>query len=129
MRLAAAALLAFCCSTVMAAAGDLPACDNASVLSTLSGRQAWAEAHTWKDGVTIAAVDRVGERRLVTEGFSSIDRRYCAARAELTSAWPTTLYYVVSANEGFAGYGWNVEFCLSGRDPYHVYGADCQVLK
>ena len=129
MRLAAAALLALCCSTVMAAAGDLPACDNAAVLSTLSGRQAWAEAHTWKDGVTIAALERIGEQRLVTEGFSAIDRRYCAARAELTAAAPTMLYYVVSAGEGFAGYGWNVEFCLSGHDPYRVYGADCKILK
>jgi hypothetical protein len=128
MRLAAASFV-LCCSTVMAAAGELPACDNASVLSTLSSRQAWAEAHTWKDGVTIAAVDRIGERRLVTEGFSAINRRYCAARAELTAAPPTALYYVVSADEGFAGYGWNVEFCLSGRDPYRVYGADCKVLK
>lgn len=128
MRLAAA-LLALSSSTVMAAAGELPACDDASVLSTLSGRQAWAEAHTWKDGVTIAALDQVGERRLVTEGFSSIDRRYCAAYAELTAARPTTLYYVVSADEGFAGYGWNVEFCLSGHDPYRVYGADCKILK
>lgn len=128
MRLAAASL-ALCCSTMMAAAGELPACDDASVLSTLSGRQAWAEAHTWKDGITIAAVDRIGERPLVTEGFSSIDRRYCAAHAALTAARPTTLYYVVSANEGFAGSGWNVEFCLSGHDPYRVYGADCKVLK
>ena len=128
MRLAAA-LLALCCSTVMAAAEDLPGCDDASVLSTLSGRQAWAEANTWKDGVTIAALERVGERRLVTEGFSAIDRRYCVAHAELTSARPTTLYYVVSAGEGFAGYGWNVEFCLSGHDPYRVYGADCKILK
>lgn len=128
MRLIAA-LLALCCSTVIATAGELPGCDNTSVLSTLSGRQAWAEANTWKDGVTIAALERVGERRLVTEGFSAIDRRYCAARAELTAARPTTLYYVVSAGEGFAGYGWNVEFCLSGHDPYYVYGADCKVLK
>ncbi|WP_370676950.1 hypothetical protein [Pleomorphomonas sp. PLEO] len=128
MRLAAASFV-LCCSTVMAAAGELPTCDNASVLSTLSSRQAWAEAHTWKDGVTIAAVDRIDERRLVTEVFSVIDRRYCAARAELTAALPTTLYYVVSADEGFAGYGWNVEFCLSGRDPYRVYGADCKILK
>jgi len=129
MRLAAA-LLALCCSTVMAAAGELPACDSASVLSALSSRQAWAEAHTWKDGVTIAAVDRVSERQLsATESLSSIGRRYCAARAELTAARPTGLYYVVSANEGFAGYGWNVEFCLSGHDPYYVYGADCKVLK
>ena len=128
MRLAAAAL-ALCCSTVMAAAGQLPACDDASVLSTLTSRQAWAEANTWRDGITIAAVDRIGERRLVTGGFSSIDRRHCAARAALTGALPTRLYYVVSANEGFAGSGWNVEFCLSGHDPYRVYGADCQVLK
>ena len=128
MRLAAA-LLALCCSAGTAAAGELPACDSASVLSTLSNRQAWAEAHTWKDGVTIAALERIGEQRLVTEGFSAIDRRYCAARAELTSAAPTTLYYVVSAGEGFAGYGWNVEFCLSGHDPYRVYGADCKILK
>lgn len=128
MRLAAA-LLALCSSTAMAAAGEFPACDDASVLSTLSSRQAWAEAHTWKDGVTIAAVDRIGERRLETGGFSAIDRRYCTARAELTAARPTTLYYVVSANEGFAGFGWNVEFCLSGHDPYRVYGADCKVLK
>lgn len=129
MRLAAAALLAYCCSTVMAVAGELPACDDASVLSTLSGRQAWAEAHTWKDGVTIAALDRVGERPPMFPVFSSIERRHCVARAELTAARPTRLYYVVSAGEGFAGYGWNVEFCLSGHDPYRVYGADCQVLK
>ncbi len=129
MRLAIASL-ALCCSTVMAAAGELPGCDDASVLSTLTSRQAWAEAHTWKDGVIIAAVDRVSERRLsVTESLSSIDRRYCAARAALTVVRPTALYYVVSADEGFAGYGWNVEFCLSGHDPYRVYGADCQVLK
>ncbi|SCM79180.1 putative cytoplasmic protein [uncultured Pleomorphomonas sp.] len=127
MRLAAA-LLALSSSTVMAAAGELPACDDASVLATLTSRQAWAEAHTWKDGVTIAAVDRIGEARLDVGGFSAIDRRHCAARAGLTAALPTTLYYVVSA-EGFAGYGWNVEFCLSGHDPYRVYGADCQVLK
>ena len=123
MRLAAAAL-ALCCSTVMAAAGELPACDDAAVLSTLTSGQAWAEANTWRDGITIAAVDR-----MVTGGFSSIDRRHCAARAALTGALPTRLYYVVSANEGFAGSGWNVEFCLSGHDPYRVYGADCQVLK
>ncbi len=129
MRLVAASLFAFCCSTVMAAAGQIPACDDASVLSTVSSRQAWAEANTWKDGITIAAVDRVGERHSMYPVFSSIERRYCAARANLTAARPTTLYYVVSAGQGFAGYGWNVEFCLSGHDPYRVYGADCQVLK
>lgn len=129
MRLTAAALFALCCSTVMASAGGLPTCDTPSVLSTLSSRQAWAEAHTWKNGITIAALDRVGERRAMYPIFSSIERRHCVARAELTAARPTTLYYVVSAGEGFAGYGWNVEFCLSGHDPYHVYGADCQVLK
>lgn len=128
MRLTAA-LLALCCSTVMAAAGELPACDSASVLSAVSSRQAWAEANTWKDGVTIATVERVGERHSMYPVFSSIERRYCAARANLTAARPTTLYYVVSAGQGFAGYGWNVEYCLSGHDPYYVYGADCQVLK
>lgn len=129
MRLAAV-LVAVCCSTVAASAGSLPDCDADAVLSTLKARQAWAEAHTWKDGVTIAGIEAIRERRIDIGAVSTMDRRVCAAKADLVGKTrPTSLYYVVSADEGFAGYGWNVEFCLSGRDPYRVYGADCKILK
>lgn len=129
MRLAAA-IFAVCCSTIAASAGSLPDCDADAVLSTLTGRQAWAEAQTWKDGVTIAGIQAIRERRTEVGAVSAIDRRICSAKADLVGARrPVSLYYVVSAGEGFAGYGWNVEFCLSGRDPYRVYGADCKILK
>lgn len=128
MRLIAMALAA-CCASVAAFADELPACDAAPVLSELRARQAWAEANTWKDGVTIAAIDHVAEHKPVATNFSVIERRHCRARAILADQRSMPLFFVVSAGEGMGGAGWNVEFCLAGHDPYRVYGNACQVLK
>jgi len=128
MRLIAMAL-AVCCSIVAAYADELPACDAAPVLSELRARQAWAEANTWKDGVTIAAIDHVVEHKPVAINFSVIERRHCRARASLSDRRTMPLYFMISAGGGMSGTGWNVEFCLDGHDPYRVFGNACQVLK
>ena len=39
------------------------------------------------------------------------------------------LWYVVQWGLGFAGSGYKIDFCISGLDPWHVYGADCRSLR
>jgi hypothetical protein len=107
----------------------IPACDNASVLNSIIDRQAVAERETWQDGVRISAIEQADQSAAGTKFVSAIEHRYCIARAELDDGQRRSLYYVISNESGFAGYGWGVEFCLAGHDPYHVYDANCRVLR
>jgi len=106
----------------------IPACDDAGVLSTIVERQAWAEANSWHDGVLIDAVDQARQWQRGTRFLSDIEHRHCIATAHLAGGHGRKLFYVISKDTGFAGWGWNVDFCLAGHDPAHLYGEGCRVL-
>lgn len=58
-----------------------------------------------------------------------VERRYCQAKVTTTDGERRRLWYVVEDNWGYAGLGSSVEFCMSGLDPWHVYGAHCKSLR
>ncbi|SSC72438.1 unnamed protein product [Ciceribacter sp. T2.26MG-112.2] len=58
-----------------------------------------------------------------------VERRYCEAKVTTTDGEQRRLWYVVEDNWGYAGLGSSVEFCMSGLDPWHVYGAHCKSLR
>ncbi|MBW8318545.1 MAG: hypothetical protein K0M49_04470 [Arenimonas sp.] len=58
-----------------------------------------------------------------------VERRYCEAKVITTDGAQRRLWYVVEDNWGYAGIGSSVEFCISGLDPWHVYGAHCKSLR
>ncbi len=60
---------------------DLPACDNPSVLSIITGRFSEAENTYWGGQSAIGAFDRVKEIGFRSNGLAYIPRRYCVARA------------------------------------------------
>ena len=58
-----------------------------------------------------------------------VERRYCQAKVITTDGERRRLWYVVEDNWGYASLGSSVEFCMSGLDPWHVYGAACKSLR
>lgn len=120
-------LLALSATPALADGSSLPACDSPAVLDTIVGRQ--ADAATWHDGVVIAGIGKTHQSVKGTRFVSAIEHRHCAAEASMSSGRKRVLHYVISDETGFAGYGWNVEFCLEGYDPYRVYDGACRVLR
>ncbi|ODN71467.1 hypothetical protein [Methylobrevis pamukkalensis] len=110
------------------AAQSLPACSDAGVLGTIRSRHAAATPEA-RDGIEIRDIHDAGPGRLEAFGPSAIATRHCAAKARLADGRTGRLYYMLSAGRGFAGIGWNVDFCVAGHDPWYVYGQECRSLK
>lgn len=60
---------------------------------------------------------------------AQIERTYCKANAVLSDGEHRAVWYLIEEGQGFAGIGRNVEFCVSGFDRWHVYDANCRVLR
>lgn len=111
------------------AESHLPACDNASVLSTVIERQHWAETNTWHDGKRIQTLTGIRQIYSTTRFASMIEHRHCAGRADLGNGLTGRVFWVISEASGFAGVGYGVEVCLPEQDYWYVWGAACRVLR
>ena len=106
-----------------------PACDGAGILSRIRERFASAHAWTWRTGLTISAIEWAGDSRPGGEYPSLIGRRYCEARAVISTGQPSPVYYLIETHQGFAGVGTRVTFCLPGYDPWRIYDASCRTVR
>jgi hypothetical protein len=107
----------------------LPACDDASVLTTISGRFAQTQRTFWNPALAIDGFVRVREIGYRANGLSYIPRRYCVARAQMNDLKQRTVVYAVGENTGIIGTTWGVEWCVVGLDPMHAYAPACGVIK
>ncbi len=108
--------------------GSFPSCDHPKVLGQIVERFNWAEENTWHRGFYLSDITRTRER-VVQDGYKRlVPRRYCRGHAILTNGRHPTLFYLIEANAGFAGTGFNVEFCVNGLDPWRVHDGNCRVL-
>jgi hypothetical protein len=107
----------------------LPRCDDAGVLSTISGRFAQTQRLYWNPQLAIDGFDRVREIGFRANGLSYIPRRYCVARAQMNDLKLRTVVYAVGENAGIIGLTWGVEWCVVGLDPMHAYAPGCSVIK
>lgn len=58
-----------------------------------------------------------------------IARLYCGATVALTDGMHRKIWYLIEEGMGFAGTGYNVEFCVDGFDRWNVYSGACRVLR
>jgi hypothetical protein len=115
----------------------LPNCDDASVLSTITGRFAETENTFWGGAHAIAGFEQVREIGFRANGLSYIPRRYCVARAVMDNPREPmdekhrvrTAVYSIGADTGIIGLTWGVEWCVVGLDREHAYAPDCYVLR
>lgn len=105
-------------------------CANDKVLSRISHRFDYQVRNVPNlPQVGIADFYRISEtRHLERRPDRPIERRYCKATAALSNGAERTIWYLIERPMGFAGFGSNVEFCVSGFDRWHVYGGRCRAL-
>jgi hypothetical protein len=117
--------------------GNLPPCDDPSVLDRIHSRFDQTERLYWGGARAIAAYDRDHQIGFRSNGLSYIPRRYCVARAFMVDPRtgapdPTkfrTVVYDIAADGGMIGSGWGVEWCVVGLDRERAYAPDCLVLR
>lgn len=108
--------------------GDLPECDNPRVLKKIYSRFRHAERNTFQHGVEIADVHDIRERFVRYEPHNLLEMRHCIAHADMTDGSHDQLLYMIQTGMGFAGMGWDVDFCIPGRDYFYAYDGQCRVL-
>lgn len=60
----------------------------------------------------------------------NITRHYCTAIAHMDNGTSYPVAYVISENQGFAGFGaMNVDFCVDGFDRWRVHDNACRSLR
>lgn len=143
LALAVAALVAFCVSAQAAGfitpaekrwspysyGSSLPACDNPSVLSWITGAFGGKESEYWNSPLQIQGYDRIREIGFRANGVAYIPRRYCVARATLNNAQTHWVVYQVQEDLAFASFGDGVEWCVVGLDRNLAYSPACSALR
>lgn len=105
-----------------------PYCEE--VAGTVSGRFAQNMRNFLDLDLSIAEFGVIHQSRLEPrDATHRVERRYCRAKVITTDGARRQLWYLIESNWGYAGIGSSVEFCVSGLDPWHVYGAHCKSLR
>jgi hypothetical protein len=108
---------------------NMPGCDDAGVLSTISGRFAQTQREFWNPQLAIGGFDRVREIGFRANGLAYIPRRFCIARATMSDSQERTVIYNVGSEFGIIGNTWGVEWCVVGLDPNFAYAPACSILR
>ncbi|MEJ8572190.1 hypothetical protein [Microbaculum marinum] len=106
-----------------------PECDEPSVLSAITARFDQTEAEYWHTGVRMADITEARETAFRDWDPTIIARRYCTGTAYLTDGNRYNLVYWLRSEQGFAGVGWGVQYCLVGRDRDYSYAPACKMLR
>lgn len=109
--------------------GDLPACGDQGVLSTISARFARKESEYWNTSLEIVSFDRVKLLAARPWGLDHIPRNFCTARALLNDNSYHDVSYSMAEDLGLIGFGTGVEWCLSGLDRDLAYAPACQLAR
>jgi hypothetical protein len=108
---------------------DLPACGDPAVFERIQGRFHDREAEFWNTGLEIVGFTEVKEIGYKTNGLDYIPRRYCIARAYLNDAKPHHVSYSINEDLGIIGFGFGVEWCISGLDRNDAYAPNCKMAR
>ncbi len=109
--------------------GNLPVCDDPSVLERVGTRFSQKESEYWDSTLQIDKFDRVKEISLRGNGVAYIPRRYCIARAFLNDGKERTAIFEIQEGLGIIGMGYGVEWCIVGLDRNSAYSPACSALR
>ncbi|MCG6122110.1 MAG: hypothetical protein MEP57_05310 [Microvirga sp.] len=111
---------------------ELPACDDAGVLSQIASKFDSREAKFWNLSLRIAGYEKMRELAFRPWGASYIPRRFCTASAHVDGPGRTTrrrVDYVILDGLGDIGFGWRVQYCVSGLERHLHAAPDCQMMR
>jgi hypothetical protein len=109
--------------------GRVPACDDPNVFERIQSRFQAREGEFWKSGLLISGFDRVREIGMRSNGLDLIPRRYCEARAFMNDGKLRTVSYTIAEDMGIIGWGFGVDWCVSGLDRNYAYAPNCKMAR
>lgn len=104
-------------------------CTVPGVLARIQHRFAFAERTLWHRGFVIDSIDNPRPSGHPYSEPGLVRRDYCVADSVMTNGGSHPVYYAIEHGLGFAGLGRNVDFCVLGLDPWHVYDGDCRTVR
>lgn len=105
-------------------------CGDNGVLGTIDHRFDYTERNLLHAGLDVVNFYNMRETFWKpADETHLISRHYCVANVVMNDNRPRTVYYLIEGTMGYAGIGDNVEYCILGLDPWHVYGADCDSVR
>lgn len=108
---------------------DGPACDADAVTRHIIGRFNRVEKEYWGRGLRMAAVAGAHEDETRQWDPPLIAARYCNATAYFSDGSRRELVYWVRSEQGFAGVGWGLQYCVIGLDQQMAYAPACRMLR
>lgn len=106
--------------------GELPPCDDPSVLSRISDRFEQKESEYWDSNLQITNYDHVKAIGVRPWGLDHIPRTFCIARATLNDKSVHEVSYSIREDLGIIGFGYGVEWCVDGLDRDFAYAPSCK---
>ena len=108
---------------------NLPACEDQSVLDTVSSRFSSREGNFWNSPLTIVRFERARQTSFRPEGIDLIPRRFCTAAVVTSDNVRRQLDYNIVEGGGFIGITWGIEWCMGGLDRSYAYAPYCQMAR
>ncbi len=108
------------------------ACDNPAVLRAITHRFTINDRNVLQRGLAIDDYYDIFEDKFVAASEAAgtlIDRRFCRGKVVMNDGRTRTIWYMIELGQGYAGVGANVDYCISGLDPWHIYGAHCRSVR
>jgi hypothetical protein len=105
--------------------GHVTSCDNRAVLDSITERFQIRERY-WSSGLLMTGFDEIAERGYRTDGYDYVPRRYCEARVAFNDQKYRRIDYWIGEDQGFAGYGFGVEWCVVGLDRNYAFTPACR---
>lgn len=116
-------------ATSTASAAILPECDRAGVLAKINRSLLISEKNVVRSGDPVAQITAIRQSKLRVDGPRRFAQRYCRATGITEHGHKKRIYYLIEARGGFIGFGYGVEACILGRDPWKIHGARCRSLR
>ncbi|WP_136658741.1 hypothetical protein [Nitratireductor sp. XY-223] len=106
------------------------ACDSPAVLRTIRHRFSIADRNVLHLDLAIEDYFNIHQNRYTPSTDTElIARRYCHGQVAMSDGRTRYIWFLIESGQGYAGIGDNVEFCISGLDPWHIYGANCRSVR
>lgn len=106
--------------------GDVPVCDEPSVLERIQSEFERRESDYWSSSLAIEAFCDPHETGFRTNGLSYIPRRYCRTKALMNDGRRREVVYQIVEGQGFIGIGYGVTWCVRGLDRNHAFSPACE---
>jgi len=112
--------------------GELPVCETPAVLGNIQTRFAAREQGFWASPLRIVGYENVRHVAHRPWGSAYIPRRYCSAVAHVDDGHRVTrrnVNYVIVEDLGFTGWGYGVQWCVTGVERHRHAAPDCRLMK